>query len=67
MSIGEGFARHESVNHSQGEYARGSAHVNSAEDFGAPIRRTVIGVFHYISPKHADLYFHKIGANSITV
>lgn len=61
MAIGEGFASHESVNHSQGEYVRGSAHVNSVEGFGARIRRTVIGVFHHISPKHADLYFQEIG------
>ncbi|MTH94514.1 transposase, partial [Roseibium sp. RKSG952] len=61
MAIGEGFASHESVNHSQGEYVRGSTHVNSAEGFGSRNRRTVIGVFHHISQKHAGLYFHEIG------
>jgi hypothetical protein len=24
-------------------------------------RRTIAGVFHHISPQHADLYFHEIG------
>jgi hypothetical protein len=25
------------------------------------VQRTVAGVFHHISPEHADLYFHEIG------
>lgn len=40
---------------------RGIVHVNSAEGFNARMRRTVAGVFHHISPRHADLYFTEIG------
>ena len=29
--------------------------------FNARVRRAVAGVFHYISPRHADLYFTEIG------
>ena len=29
--------------------------------FSSQVRRTVIGVFHHISPEHADLYFGEIG------
>ena len=61
MAIGESFARHESVNHSSGEYVRGSAHINSTEGFSSRVQRTIAGVFHHISPKHADLYFNEIG------
>jgi hypothetical protein len=25
------------------------------------VQRTVAGVFHHVSPEHADLYFHEIG------
>jgi hypothetical protein len=61
MAIGERFAGHETVNHSSGEYARGNVHVNSTEGFNSRVRRTIAGVFHHISPQHADLYFHEIG------
>jgi len=46
------------VKHSSREYA---VHVNSVEGFNARVRRTIAGVFHHISPQHADLYFHEIG------
>jgi len=29
--------------------------------FNSRVRRTIAGVFHHISPQHADLYFHEIG------
>jgi Ni,Fe-hydrogenase III small subunit len=45
----------------RGQYARGIVHVNSVEGFNARVRRTVVGVFHHISPRHADLYFTEIG------
>lgn len=61
MSLGESFAEHETVKHSSGEYVRDAVHVNSAEGFNSRVRRTIAGVFHHISPQHADLYFHEIG------
>ncbi len=61
MTFGESFARHESVNHSSGEYVCGSVHINSTEGFGSRVQRTITGVFHHISLKHADLYFNEIG------
>ena len=61
MAIGKSFAQHESVHHSSGEYVRGSAHINSTEGFSSRVQRTIAGVFHHISPKHADLYFNEIG------
>ena len=61
IAIGESFAGHETVKHASGEYARDSVHVNSTEGFNSRVRRTIAGVFHHISPQHADLYFHEIG------
>ncbi|WP_436054046.1 IS1595 family transposase [Phenylobacterium sp. LjRoot225] len=56
-----GFCAHDTVRHSVSEYARGIVHTNSAEGFNNRVRRTIAGVFHHISPKHADLHFHEIG------
>lgn len=61
MAVGESFAEHETVKHSSGEYVRDAVHVNSVEGFNSRVRRTIAGVFHHISPQHADLYFHEIG------
>ena len=60
-SVGQCFAAHDTVRHSAREYARGDVHANSAEGFNDRVRRTVAGVFHHISPAHADLYFNEIG------
>ncbi len=61
VSIGQAFAAHDTVRHSDRQYVRGSVHANSAEGFNDRVRRTVAGVFHHISPHHADLYFNEIG------
>jgi ISXO2-like transposase domain len=61
VSIGQAFVAHDTVRHSDREYARGSDPANQAEGFDDRVRRTVAGVFHHISPHHADLYFNEIG------
>lgn len=61
VSIGEAFAAHDTVRHSDREYARGVVHASSGEGFNDRVRRTVAGVFHHISSHHADLYFNEIG------
>jgi hypothetical protein len=61
VSVGEAFAAHDTVRHSEREYARGPVHANSAEGFNDRVRRTISGVFHHISAHHADLYFNEIG------
>jgi ISXO2-like transposase domain len=55
------FAAHDTVRHSDREYARGFAHANSVEGFNDRVRRTIAGVVHHISPRHADLYFNEAG------
>jgi transposase-like protein len=61
VSIGQAFAAHDTIRHSDREYARGLVHANSVEGFNDRVRRTIAGVFHHISPQHADLYFNEIG------
>ena len=61
MSIGQQFAAHDAVSHSAKEFSRGIVHANGAESFNNRVRRTIAGVFHHISPEHADLYFNEIG------
>jgi len=50
------FFRHNAVNHSAGEYARGAASTNSIESVWAVLKRGVYGVYHHISPKHTGRY-----------
>lgn len=47
---------HESVNHSEKEWARGIAHINTAESVHAILKRGVIGVYHHWSKKHLHRY-----------
>lgn len=56
VHAGRKFARHESVNHSAGEYARGDANTNTVEGFFSILKRGVMGSFHHISEKHLPLY-----------
>jgi len=48
--------KHETVNHGQGEYVRGDAHVNSIEGAWALLKRQIYGIHHFVSPKHLHRY-----------
>ena len=48
--------KHESVNHSAGEYIKGQAHTNGVESFWAMLKRGHAGVYHKMSPKHLQRY-----------
>lgn len=50
------FYRHETVNHSAGEYARGPASTNSIESVWAVLKRGLHGVYHHASAKHLARY-----------
>lgn len=54
--LGLNLYRHESVNHSIGEYVRGNAHTNGIESFWALLKRGYYGVFHHFTWKHLDRY-----------
>ena len=50
------FFDHERVNHSQGEYVRGSVTTNGIESVWAVMKRGLHGVYRHCSPKHLDRY-----------
>jgi len=53
--------KHESVNHVAREYVRGDFHTNSVEGFFGQLKRGIIGIYHYVSPKHLHRYCHEFG------
>lgn len=59
-AIGKGFASHQAVNHSAQEYARGDAHVNTAEAFHLYVQRAKFGVWHRWSEKHQQRYVDEL-------
>jgi hypothetical protein len=54
--IGKEFASHKAVLHSIGEYVRGDAHSNTAENFFSIFKRGVIGTYHHMSEQHLHRY-----------
>src|ERR1041385_959703 len=50
------FFRHDTVNHSAGEYSRGLASTNSIESVWAVLKRGLHGVYHHASAKHLGRY-----------
>jgi transposase-like protein len=47
---------HETVNHSQGEYAYDDIHTNTAESSFALVKRGLMGIYHAVSKKHLHRY-----------
>jgi transposase-like protein len=50
------FFQHSTVNHSGGEYGRGTVNTNSVESLWALIKRGITGVYHHTSKKHLNRY-----------
>jgi ISXO2-like transposase domain len=48
--------KHEVVNHVNKEYARGAMHTNTIEGFFSQLKRGIVGIYHYVSPKHLGSY-----------
>jgi len=48
--------KHESVNHSAEEWARGDIHTNGIENAWSLFKRSIVGSYHNISTKHMDAY-----------
>jgi transposase-like protein len=46
----------ESVNHSKGEWVRGSVHTNHVENFWSVMKRGIYGIYHQVSHKHLQAY-----------
>jgi transposase-like protein len=54
--IGAVFYKHDTVNHSQGEYVRDDVTTNGVESVFAVMKRGIYGVYHHTSKKHLDRY-----------
>ncbi len=52
----EGFASHETVNHSADEYVRGDVHTNTVEGYFSIFKRGMKGVYQHCSEKHLHRY-----------
>ncbi len=51
-----GAAKHEAVDHSKFEWARGDVHTNTLEGFFSVFKRGIIGVYQHVDAKHFDRY-----------
>lgn len=49
-------AKHESVDHSKGEYVRGDVHTNTLEGFFSILKRGLVGVYQHVDKKHLERY-----------
>ncbi len=47
---------HEVVRHADGEYTKGSCHINTIEGFWSLLKRGIVGQFHYLSVKYLNKY-----------
>lgn len=55
--LGKEYKEHEVVNHSKDEYVRnGVIHTNSIEGAFSLLKRSIIGIYHSVTPKHLSRY-----------
>ena len=54
--VGRMFAKHQTVNHSIGEYVRGDVHTNTIEGYFSILKRGITGVYHHVSEQHLKRY-----------
>jgi len=52
-------AKHEKVNHSRNEYARGDVTTNSVEGYFSVFERGLVGVYQHVSEQHLGRYLHE--------
>ena len=60
QGIADGNTRHETVNHSLEEWARGEVSTNSVEGVWSLLKRSIIGSYHKVSVKHLDAYLDEL-------
>lgn len=54
--LSKDFAKHDAVNHSLKEYARGAIHVNSCENYFSILKRGLTGVYQHCGSQHLRRY-----------
>jgi transposase-like protein len=58
-AMGAEFAKHETINHSKGEYARGDVTTNSVEGFFGIFKRGMVGVYQHCGEQHLQRYLNE--------
>ncbi len=56
VDAGKRFVSHETVDHSAGEYVRGSVYTNTVEGYFSQLKRSVDGTHHHVTEQHLDRY-----------
>jgi transposase-like protein len=56
IGLNQTHSHHVSVNHSLDEFKIGMYHTNTVEGFFSSLKRSYIGIYHYMSPKHLSRY-----------
>lgn len=60
MGLDKEFAKHETTNHSAGEYARpGGIHSNTVEAYFGLLKRGIYGTYHHVSEAHLQRYLQE--------
>lgn len=52
--------KHETVNHSAGQWVKGNVHTNSVENIWSLLKRSIVGSYHQVSEKHIDAYINEL-------
>jgi transposase-like protein len=60
--LGDYFKEHSRTNHRAGEYVRGDVHTNGLEGYWSLLKRGIVGIYHYVSPKHLHRYCDEFSA-----
>jgi transposase-like protein len=58
-ALGRQFSKHEAVNHSEGEYARGETTTNTVEGFFGIFKRGMVGVYQHCGEQHLQAYLNE--------
>src|SRR4051812_29105695 len=58
-TVGFNFASHETVNHSDKEYARGNVSTNTIEGFFSILKRGLFGTYQRVSEEHLQRYLNE--------
>jgi transposase len=56
--VDQGF-RHETINHSQGQYVSGDVHTNTMEGFWSLVKNGITGTYRMVSPKYLQSYVNE--------
>jgi hypothetical protein len=63
--LGEEFAKHETVNHGRGEYARGKVHTNTVESVWSVFKRGMHGTYQHCGEAHLHRYLAELISGTI--